>query len=824
MRPEPKVSPGVEPSPAAGGPSGARGPPERMPREVGPAPAGSDGVDSTPPGKAPPKSPNWNLIELLSALAIVLAAVAILEAAYSQSPVPPGVDPGDWLQRSFAFVGLPHPPVLAVGSPYLYPPLAFPFLGALVVATGSPLTAGFVFGGVLLAAYGLACIVLGWTFLRPGAARPLFVGLAVLNGTTLSMLFWGGYPNVFGFVFLALAFVGLLRFLRSPTLENGLFMYGMAGLTYLTHTLSFAMLIVGALGAIVLVATSRPTVVRSFFRPRALLSTLALIVPAGTYEVLSSVFHIAHPGYLYANPAALVLDNLGEMFQPLGGAPMFFPSGPTFVTSPSVVLGILLVSAAALVVLVLYLDRRSPGWLTDPIRIAIGWLAATLVVPALGDLAHIGTDYTRFVYFLPLPISLLVALVFERIFAPGAAARPAAGAGAAGAKVGGRPASRRTARSSSRASGFLGVLFVVVVLLTLVTLPVATTNETRDTGHSHDALFVAAADWLSTNPAPGSVLTTSQTARWIEAISDRGAFDPGPTWLLFEPWQVTNAELAYWALNGPRAITNNQVAFGFSSPTAQGPSDSPIYTPYVEGVPIPTVRIDPASLDLSYSQGATSGNVSLDSAGVPTWEATSAPNPTAWVNYTTSVANVSEQVATSLGGGAGWVNFTVSPRGGANVSQFGFSLQGPPPNDPVVHGGFVNNITASGTMVRWNVSIGLGQLPGKQLIGSTTSISPSSTNLTINPAAIRNEASATFAPANPSRPFVVSVAFATPGTSNPATVLPPVMDTGGFLSAYDIGFALLPNASNFDAVISFLEGTYGFHLAFSNAEWQVLSR
>ncbi|MCI4328444.1 MAG: hypothetical protein L3J86_02555, partial [Thermoplasmata archaeon] len=643
---------------------------------------------------------------------------------------------------------------------------------------------------------------------RPGAARPLFVGLAVLNGTTLSMLFWGGYPNVFGFVFLSLAFVGLLRFLRSPTLENGLLMYGMAGLTYLTHTLSFAMLIVGALGAIVLVATSRPAVVRSFFRPRALLSTLALLIPAGTYEVLSSVFHITHPGYLYANPAALVLDNLGELFQPLGGAPMFLPTGPTFVTSPRVVLGILLVSAAVLVGMVLYLDRRSPGWLTDPIRVAIGWLAATLVVPALGDLAHIGTDYTRFVYFFPLPISLLVALVFERISAPSAAQNPTAAPEPVPAAVGGRSSRRPPSRSSSRASGFLGVLFVVVVLLTIVTLPVATTNETRDTGHSHDALFVAAADWLSTNPTPGSVLTTSQTARWIEAISDRGAYDPGPTWLLFEPWQVTNAELAYWALNGPRAITNNHVAFGFSSPTAQGPSDSPIYTPYVEGVPVPTVRVDPTSLVVSYSQGTTAGSLSLASTGVPTWEATSAPDPTAWVNYTTSVANVSEQVATALGGGAGWVNFTVDPRPGTNVSQFAFSLQGPPPNDPVVHSGFVNNITASGTMVRWNVSIGLGQLPGKQLIGTTTLISPSSTNLTVNPAAIRNEASATYTPSDPSRPFVVSVAFATPGTSNPATVLPPVMDTGAFLSTYHIGFALLPNAANFDAVISFLEGTY----------------
>jgi hypothetical protein len=801
-------------------------PPAPSSAEVPASAAAGRAASSSETAAATPASagPNWDRLELVSALVIVFAAVAILEAAYSQSPLPPGVDPGDWLQRSYAFVGLPHPPSLAVGSPYLYPPLVFPILGALVVVTGSPLTAGFVFGGVLLTVYGLSCIVLGWYFLRPGAPRLLFVGLAVLNGTTLSMLFWGGYPNVFAFVFLNLAFVGLLRFLRAPTLLNGAWMYGMAGLLYLTHTLTFAMLIVGALGAIVLVATSRPAIVRAFFSPRALLSTLALLVPAGTYELLSRIYHISHPGYLYANPAALVLDNLGELFQPLGGAPMFFPSGPTLVTSPRVVLAILLGSAAVIVAVVLYLDRRVKGWLNDPLRIAFGWLAATLAVPALGDLAHIGTDYTRFVYFLPLPISLVVALVFERVLSPDALTNRSTAPAAAtptGPVAAGRP---RPTRSSGRASAFLGVWFIVVVLLTLVTLPVATTNEMRDTGKSHDSLLLAAAQWLGTNPNTGSVLTTSSTARWVEAISDRGAYDPGPTWLLFEPWQVTNAELAYWALNGPDAITNNQVAFGFAPTATQGQAEAPIYTPYIEGVPVPTVRIDPSSISLAYTQGNTSGSLSVASLGAPSWAAASSESPIAWLNYTNSVAVVSEEVATGRSSGTGWANFTVTPKPGAEVSQLAFSLEGPPPNDPVVHSGFVNNITASGVEVDWNVSIALGQLPGKEVIGTTTTLSPATASLTVNPGSVRNVASVTFSNPAPAEPLHASVEFQTPGTSNPATTLPPVMDTGGFLSNFDIQFALLPNASNFAGVVALLEAAYGFHVAYSNTEWVVFSR
>ncbi|MCI4324409.1 MAG: hypothetical protein L3K00_00755 [Thermoplasmata archaeon] len=782
--------------------------------------------------RSAPPGPNWDLLELISAIVLVFAAVAILEAAYSQSPLPPGVDPGDWLQRSYAFVGLPHPPVQAVGSPYLYPPLAFPILGALVVLTGSPLTAGFVFGGLLLTLYGLSCIVLGWAYLRPGAPRLLFVGLAVLNGTTLSMLFWGGYPNVFAFLFLNLAFVGLLRFLRAPTFWNGVWMYGMAGLLYLTHTLTFAMLIVGALGAIVLVATSRPAVVRTFFSLRALLATLALLIPAGTYELLSRIYHISHPGYLYANPAALVLDNLGEMFQPLGGAPMFFPAGAPFVTSPDVVLAMLLASAAAIVVAVLYLDRRVRGWLNDPLRIGLGWLAATLAVPALGDLAHIGTDYTRFVYFLPLPISLVVALFVERMLSPEPTKEESSAPAAARATppvvvaptrpvASGRP---RPAHSAGRASAFLGVWFVVVVLLTLVTLPVVTSNETHDTGKSHDSLLLAATQWLQTNPNSGSVLTTSSTARWVEAISDRGAYDPGPTWLLFEPWQVTNAELAYWALNGPDAITNNQVAFGFSPTSTPGQSEAPIYTPYIEGVPIPTVRIDPASIVVAFTHANASGNLSVATLGAPTWAATSTATPTAWLNYTSSVANVSEQVATGLQSGVGWVNFTVTPSSGTNVLQLGFSLEGPPPNDPVVHSGYLDNITEANDQVDWNVSIALGQLPGKVLIGTSTSVSPATATVTVNSGSPRNVASATVTNPEPSEPLRASVEFRTAGTSNPATTLPPVMSTGAFLSNFDIQFALLPNASNFAAVVALLETTYGFHIAFTNSEWQVFSR
>src|SRR4029077_1688086 len=61
----------------------------------------------------------WWLVPML---AIVAVAVGSLELAYRQNPLPPGVDPGDWIQRSFAWVGLPAVPFDAVGSPFLYPP------------------------------------------------------------------------------------------------------------------------------------------------------------------------------------------------------------------------------------------------------------------------------------------------------------------------------------------------------------------------------------------------------------------------------------------------------------------------------------------------------------------------------------------------------------------------------------------------------------------------------------------------------------------------------------------------------------------------------
>ena len=248
-----------------------------------------------PPGQAASPEPR---LFLWVSLAIVVGAIAVLEFTYSSWPIPPGVDSGDWIQRSFGWVGLAHPPMDAVGSPFLYSPLIFPMIGGTELLTGSPTTTGFLFGGLLLAAYGLSVIHLSRRFLRSGPFQVLFVGLAVLNGTTLQILFWGGYPNFLAFVFFNEGLVFLLAFARTRSTRDGLLLYVIASLLFLTHELTFVLFVATLLTtALFLLAQDRKWL--GVFLSRAnVLGLVILATTVGGYIEITKHLGIESPGVL----------------------------------------------------------------------------------------------------------------------------------------------------------------------------------------------------------------------------------------------------------------------------------------------------------------------------------------------------------------------------------------------------------------------------------------------------------------------------------------------------------------------------------------------
>src|SRR5215469_5721774 len=179
---------------------------------------------------------------LAAMLLLVVAMSALVAAAFSSAPVVPGVDPGHWLSVSYAYVGLPTAPD-PTDRVLSYPPLIFPLLGALVVAYGNPLPAAETLAVGLYAAFGLSLIFLARRFLVSAPLQTAAVGLGLCTGSTVQMLFWGGYPNLLGFVLLDLAVAWFVIYLRTPTPAFAGAFFAVVGLTFLAHDLTFAILL-----------------------------------------------------------------------------------------------------------------------------------------------------------------------------------------------------------------------------------------------------------------------------------------------------------------------------------------------------------------------------------------------------------------------------------------------------------------------------------------------------------------------------------------------------------------------------------------------------
>ncbi len=759
---------------------------------------------------------------LAASVALVALAVLLLELVYSQYPVPPGVDSGDWIQRSFAWVGLSHAPLDAVGSPYLYSPMIFPILGTIELATGNPLTTGFVFGGLLLSAYGLSLVLLARRFFTFGPFQLLFVGLAMFNGTVLQMLFWGGYPNFLGLAFLNLTLAVLVTYLRSLSTRDGLLLYLAASLVFLTHELTFAILV----GAIALVGLFLHIRDRRWLAAILSPGNVGGLVLLGAvvvgYVEITKLLAIPHPGYIGSNPASYYIDNIGEYFRALGSAPVFFPMGPGVTMSADAAIAILVGSSVALVVVLAVATYRRPSRADARLFVASALMIATLLLPVGGYLVHVDTDYTRFVYFVPLPLSLLIVLGLEFALATRTV-------GPVRASVPPLPPRRARFPWTAEASASIAVVLVLALLVANVTVPMALANEKANAGTDHDSDFLQATSWLASNPVPGSVLTTEGAVRWTEALTTRGAYDIGPTWLLFESWQIVNAEEAYWALNSAYAFTNDRTVLaysGFNLSSSSTLSENPMYGAYLEGVQYPVLRLNTTGLTALVSTGGAA-------SWVPAWGGAmtptlSLPNGSVdgSVRYASSGYDLVEN-GTVEANGTAWVNFTAVPARGASVDALKISLIAPPVgvtflHPPASQGVSVVRNGTTGATLDWEDSTVLGQLPGTYDFSSTIAAAPGPAQIALSNSSALNGATMEFVNPDPTEPISVSILLSTSGAENPAVVLPAEMSGWTFLSEHDIEFVLLPNQPGFSQTVNLYRQVYHFSVAYSNPQWMVL--
>ncbi|MCI4321265.1 MAG: hypothetical protein L3K05_03035 [Thermoplasmata archaeon] len=766
----------------------------------------------------------WYLVPMLGLVAFATALVAF---AFAQAPVPPGVDPGHWLAISYGYVGLPTAPDPA-NQVLFYSPLMFPFLGGLVLATGNPLVAADLLGIGLFLLYGLSVVHLARRFLTSGPLQVALVGFAVLSGSTIQMLFWGGYPNLLGFVLMNEALVAMLAFVRSKRTRDGALMYAFLGLTYFGHDLSALELFSIFVVVTLFLLLTRKVALRFVLHRANLIGLAAVGVAIVGFSEVTARLGISHPSYFTANPAAYFIDNVGELFSPLGRAPAALPIGTPLYLPPLPTAALLALAPLVALLSVLVLAHLVPGRADTRLVIAAGWLSAALAVPGIGYLAHVDTDYTRLLYFLPLPFFLVALLAVERGFAstflPAPVAPPRLEPGA-GPSISVAPPWRPSGPAPRAAFAFTSITVAIALLAVaaFVTVPVTENNQAASTAVAHDAPFLQAERWLHANPRAGTVLTVPSSARWTEALTERNALTVGPVWLLFDPFQVTQSQETYWALCSQYTLVSPQSALSFSGFATSAMSQAPMYTPYIEGVPFPAVRLPAGNLELNASGPGGVATYPLAGGPPPVLVAPGSPGGALTVVYTTPVAKVVETGTTSPDGSA-TVTFRVSPDPGVSVSSLTVGLTGPPANSTTLATDTIDSSVTRVTGLTVDVSGKLGQYPDRVHLNTTVgfSVAPRwETGKTAGPSASWN---AVVPDSNGSSPFGVTLEFSSPGASRPASPLPPLLSTPTFLTNQSIAFLLWPNRTYGSVELTYYEATFGFRPEFQNSEWVILGR
>jgi hypothetical protein len=767
----------------------------------------------------------WYVVPML--LAIVVS-VALMELEFGRAALPPGVDPGHWLSTSYAYVGLPTAPDPA-NNVLFYSPLMFPFLGGLVRLTGSPIFAADIFAGMLLFLYGLTVLHLARRFLLSGPLQLALVGLEMFCGTTWQMLFWGGYPNFLGFIGFNESVIFFTLFARSRQSRDATLFYLAVGLTFLAHDLSFAVLVAAlllALAFLLLFGRLDAKFLADWRNLVGIAGTIGLLV---TYRAIGAWQGISGPSYFYSNPAAFKIDEIGEIFVPLGHAPAFFPVGPTVVLAPAVATGLLLFLPLLILLSFSVVMYLWPQHLDSRLIVAGAWLGAAAVVPALGYLAGIETDYTRFLFFLPLPLALLLVTALDRALLPylieiPSPAPPPRHRASVTYWTPPAPSGAPWPRARPVPTAFAGVVVVLLLILlfSTVTLPVAVTSERTGASVAHDSLFLSANRWIAQNGVPGNILTVPTGARWSEALTNRATFDVGPVWLLFDPFQINWTEQTYWAVRSEYAVSDGSVALSYSGFATQAMLQSPLYTVYDEGIPFPVFRVVPnAFFSVNASNGATQGQFPAISGVVPSLRVPGdVPNGGTSV-YTGSASSITETSWVGPNAQATF-SFVVTPRSGWSVSSIQLPLAVPPGASAEFGHDRPTNVTFAHGTLQWNVTGPLGQYPYPKTIPTTLQFSDTPTAQTLAKEQGVLTWIATFPDPNGSRPFRFTLVATSSDATNPVGGLPPLFSTTAFLAAHNVRLILWPNGAYDLPQQQYFESSFGFKLAYQNPEWAVL--
>ncbi len=774
----------------------------------------------------------WVLVSLITVG--VAAWIYWIQLAY---PIAPGSDPGSWISMSYGYIGGTYPGQV---SPYGYPPLLFPVLGALVLLTHDPVLTGHRIVPILIVALVLSTYALSRAFLRSVILSLALVTILLLDPYFMTMFFWGALPNLLAFSFMNLCLLGFAwtafgRLTRGPA-----FFWGFGAATILTHSLAGL-----ALGATVVIAlflsmfiplrvtkSASPKSVqdapsllirRLVFSWPGFIGLLCFAIAVGGWNIATYAAGIPHPAYL-ATATAPHPATYGQFLRNL--LPGLVLTGFTVFY---VLVSLVTLAFAIFGGILAYRYR----WVTTPLLLLFSSWIAVAGIAVIGWLLDISTDYHRFGFFLVIPAGLTIAYLVDRLWL---LRGPTGGATAEATSI---PPELRpippTIRTTGRVrTGFVAVFALVIILLVAGAAgPAYARYEAQNTGPTHDQNFVDALNWIHHNGTSGSVLTIRGAFKWTWAITNREAYAPRPgNAFLFYPVQITDSVLAYYALTSRDAMTNDLVSASISGTNATYVDGIPDYSAFQNGGLAETLRIPPQFVEVTLV-GATNHTAYVEGlSGSPTFQAPAAPGLPGVITYTEPSFIFRQLISLAPGIPTVIVTSQVQAVGPDLIASVHETVTAPAPLEAITEeppGGLGTFLWRTYTFNNYHGLRTYGNVtPVTALEGVTDYYNGSGCAPTCGAAAFLN-----YTPPGsvPVASLNGSISLTTPGAIGNIPNLPSTINTIDVWKELGIRFILIPNADNFTLYAGsyllneaeYLMNEFGCTLSYSNSEWVVLA-
>jgi hypothetical protein len=273
--------------------------------------------------------------------------------------------------------------------------LTFPgyhiFTAGIMLMTGIP---DYLAQTVIVALFSSLIVLCAFLITRAvwnESAAFIVAFLVAISRFDVEMLMWGGYPDVITLFLIPITFYLFLqreRFSLTPFLLSTSVLVGSI---FLTHSLSSAVF-VGIIAATLLFVMISP---KTFGTTRK--NVLYWILPIFGGAVLVSPFLAgAVPAYLSANSSFAAVKAIDQ----------------AILSTRMIALDTVLALVACLLPYFLLSKKYHGRFLSLPTFLLIMWLAVPLLLTQ-GYMFGLYVDYNRFLYFLILPVIILIAMLIE---------------------------------------------------------------------------------------------------------------------------------------------------------------------------------------------------------------------------------------------------------------------------------------------------------------------------------------------------------------------------------------------------------------------------